>query len=228
MAESSDDRKNNFRELCYHIGLALVTWQRVEDLHFEIFGRFLGVPLGQITSAAYHSIENFEARNAMLGRMAYYFLHPIEELIPRPLAREYKATWIEWQKLYKSLKDANLNRNKLAHYAADYDLINMRNVGGDIVFDVTPHTLRPSPFNYVSRLLGRTKDQKEHNLGVPEIGQYVINFREVEAACAAFIRQLGKLPAPHAPIDKLNPASPSEYYPSQSKPPPEDEPPSAQ
>ena len=190
MADEGSDNRNDFRELCYHIGLALVTWQRVEDLHFEIFGRFLGVPLGKITSVAYHSTESFNARNTMLDRMAYYFTRPIKELIPRELAREYKAAWVEWANLHKLLKDANLNRDKLAHYAADYDLINMRQEGDNILFDVTSHTLRPSPFNAVSEYLGRTKDRKEHNLGVPEINQYVIEFRQAEAACAAFLLRL--------------------------------------
>jgi hypothetical protein len=91
MAEiGSESYRNDFRELCYNIGLALVIWQRVEELHFQLFGRFLGVPLSQITSAAYHSTESFDARNTMLDRMAQYFFQPIEELLTSELTRQYK------------------------------------------------------------------------------------------------------------------------------------------
>jgi len=202
MEESEPDAiQNNFRELCYNIGLALVTWQRVEELHFHIFGRFLGVPLSQVTSAAYHSTESFDARNTMLDRMAHYLFQPIEELITPDLSRQYETIRAEWRTLHKLLKDANLNRNKLAHYTADFDLLNMRgNEAGEVIFDVTPHTLRPSPNNFVSRLLGRTKDKQAHNLGVSELKQYVIEFRQAEQAVAAFILSLGKLPDPHAPV----------------------------
>jgi hypothetical protein len=209
MVENESAPRNEFHDLCYHIGLALVTWQRVEELHFHIFGRFLGVPLSQITSAAYHSTESFDARNTMLDRMAHYFLSPIKELLPREVNKHYKELRIKWQVLHKLLKNANSNRNKLAHYTADYDLINMRNEGSDIVFDVTPHTLRPGPLNYVSRLQGRTKESPEHNLGVPELKQCVVQFRQAEQAAADFLLELGKLPEPHAPIRGQSQESPS-------------------
>ncbi|MGA8499766.1 MAG: hypothetical protein WB764_30085 [Xanthobacteraceae bacterium] len=229
MAESEQTIQDDFRELCYHMGLALIIWQRVEELHFHIFGRFLGVPLGQVTSAAYHSTESFDARNTMLDRMAQYFLNPIRELLPRETAKQYKELRIRWQELKKLLKDTNLNRNKLAHYTADFDLINMRTVeGGDIVFDVTSPTLRPGPLNFVSRLFGRTKDKKEHNLGVPELKRYVVEFRQVEEATAAFLLELGKLPEPHAPIGGQNQGAPDESPPSPEIPHPTDEPPSDQ
>ncbi len=215
MAETQE----NFRELCYHIGLALVTWQRVEELHFHIFGRFLGVPLGQIASAAYHSTESFEARNTMLNNMAQYFLSPIPELLPRQTLKQFKELRVQWQALHKLLKDANLNRNKLAHYTVDYDLINMRTVeGGAVVFDVTPHTLRPGPLNFVSRLLGRTKDKPEHNLGVVQLRQYVVEFRQAEQATAAFLLELGKLREPHAPIGERPTAPQDEPPPSPGTP----------
>ena len=220
MAETQE----NFRELCYHIGLALVTWQRVEELHFHIFGRFLGVPLGQIASAAYHSTESFDARNTMLNNMAQYFLSPIPELLPRKTLKQFKELRIQWQALHKLLKETNLNRNKLAHYPADFDFVNMRTVDdGSVIVEFTPYTLRPGSLNFVSRLLGRTKDKPEHNLGVQELKQYVVEFRQAEQATAAFLLELGKLPEPHVPIGERPTALPDEPSPSPGTPQPTDD-----
>jgi hypothetical protein len=226
MAESEYPVKNGFRDLCYHIGLALITWQRVEELHFHIFGRFLDVPLGQIASAAYHSTESFEARHTMLDRMAHYFLAPVPELLSRKTARQYKELRIQWQALHKLLKEANLNRNKLSHYSADFDFLNMRTVeDGSVIVEFTPYTLRPGSLNFVSRLLGRTKDKKEHNLGVEELKDYTAEFRQAEQATAAFLLELGKLPKSLVSV-----AEPSQNLTDQSSPtetlPPADEPPS--
>jgi len=227
MAESEQSVQNDFQELCRYIGLALVTWQRVEELHFHIFGRFLGVPLGQIASSAYHSTESFDARHKMLGRMASYFLNPIPEILPGKTVKQYSRLRSQWQELQKLLKDANSNRNKLAHYTADFDLTNMRIVeGGDVVFDVTPYTLRPGPLNFVSRLEGRTKDKPEHNLGIPELKQYVVKFTQAQQATAAFLLELGKLPAPHAPVEELHLESLDESSPFPEKSPPTDDTPS--
>jgi hypothetical protein len=192
---SSSPSRNDFADLCYHIGLALVTWQRVEDVHFKIFLKMLDVPLSNVSSVAYYNLEGFEARNTMLDRMAHYFLEP----------RRFKQQRIVWQNLHKRLKDANLNRNKLAHYTANYDLINQRDLpDGSIAFDVTPHTLRPAEWNFVSRLLGRTPDKEEHNVGVDQIKRYVVDFRQLEQQMELFHVSLGQptanpLPAPRLP-----------------------------
>ena len=164
----------------------------------------------------------------MLDRMAQYFLNPVRELLPRETAKQYQELRIKWPKLYKLLKDANLNRNKLAHYTADFDLINMRTIESDIVFDVKPPTLRPSQLNFVSRLLGRTKDKKEHNLGVLELKQYVVEFKQAQQATAAFLLELGKLPEGHTPIGGPKEKSPEESPHTPETPRPTDEPPSDQ
>jgi hypothetical protein len=172
-----DPHANNFRELCFRIGLALVTWQRVEDAHRKIFLRILNVPLSDVSSVVYYSTESFDARHKTLGRMAAYFLK----------GPGYEKQRHEWQVLQKDIKDANENRNKLAHYSADYDLINEREMpDGGFAFDVTPHTLRPARWNSVSQLLGRTKDKPEHNLGVEEIRGYIIAFRQLEERMETF------------------------------------------
>lgn len=202
MVESEPDPESSgLHELCLHIGFALIAWQRVEEVHFQIFCGFLGIPQSQIASAAYHSTESFAARNTMLDNMARYFLSPIPELLPRPTLKKFKEMRGRWQTLHKLLKDANENRNKLAHYAADVDLSNMQtDDGGNVIFDVSPYTLRPSPSNFVSRLLGRTKDKPEHNLGVSELQQYVLDFKQAQRAATDFLLELWTLPKPHEPI----------------------------
>jgi hypothetical protein len=210
----------DFRSLCYHIGLGLVTWQRVEDVHFKIFLRMLNVPLIDVSSVAYYSLESFDARNTTLDRMAHYFLAP----------KQLKQQRIKWQGLHKRLKDGNLNRNKLAHYSVDYDLINMREMpDGSVVFDVTPHSLRPARWNFVSRLLGRTPDKEDHNLGADQIKRYIIDFRQLVGEMELFHVSIGQpseaglLPAPPLPPDST-PILP----PTLSKSPPEDGQPSGQ
>ena len=46
MAESEQPFQEDFRELCYHIGLALVTWQRARRTAFPHFRQVLGRPAG--------------------------------------------------------------------------------------------------------------------------------------------------------------------------------------
>jgi len=146
--------RNDFNDLCYYIGLALVTWQRVEEVHFKIFCAFLGVPQSQIASAAYYSTESFAARNTMLNNMAQYFFRPLPELLPGNTLKKFKDLYSQWLKLHKLLKDTNDNRNKLAHYTADFDLLNMRMEGENVVFDVTPTTLRRSSLSTAGYFAG--------------------------------------------------------------------------
>ena len=215
----SNEYRTSFRELCYHIGLALTTWQRVEGSHFKLFLKLLNVPLSEVSSVAYYSTESFDARNTMLDRMAHYFLVP----------SIFKKLRPEWQEIHKLCKDGNLNRNKLAHYTADYDLINHQELpDGSIVFDVTPHTLRPVESNFVSRLQGKTPDRPEHNLGVPEIKRYIIDFRQLESRLEFFQYNLAHPEAPLSASGGKLLESMQQSPPSLMRLPPRDEPPSDQ
>jgi cytochrome b561 len=86
-------------ETCYHIGLALVTWQHVENAHFKLFLRMLGVPLSGVSSVVYYSAENFESRHKMVSRMAVYFLE----------GRTFNKQRSEWQELDKDINHAILD-----------------------------------------------------------------------------------------------------------------------
>jgi len=153
------------------MGLALATWQGVEEAHYKIFTKLLGLTLGGLGSVVYFSTESFEARRKMVDDMIALALK----------GRHVKKQRAQWEGLKKPLKDANKNRNKLAHYGIDYDLINPRpGVGGDgYVFNLTAHTLRPSRWNEWARLRGRAKEHPGHNLGIDEVKEYVVEFRRL-------------------------------------------------
>ena len=176
-----------FEELAYHIGAALITWQHVEEAHFALFMKMLGAPQAEIGSVVYYSIESFKSRHRMVGRMAHYFL--LE-----------KADKIKWENnkggLKKELKDANNNRNKLAHYAIQYDIIGQKTLeDGSIELEFSQPRLQPSPDNLVSRLLGRTPDKPDYNLTPTEIRQYILVFRDLAVRLQEFQRGL-PLPKP--------------------------------
>ena len=88
------------------------------------------------------------------------------------------------------------------------------------------HPLRPSRLNFVSRLLGRTKDDPKHNLDVRALQQYVMDFRQAEREAMNFLVEIWTLPKPHEPLGERPTEPTGESPPSQSKPPPEDDTPS--
>jgi hypothetical protein len=180
---SPESVDGDFREICYLMGLALVTWQGIEDAHFKIFLKMLKVPMDDVSSVPYFAIESFASRHAMLDKMAQYFLAP----------RCFKKQRKEWQDLYTAAKNANDNRNKFAHYALDYDFIrHYERPDGSVVVEFTPHRLRPARQNAVSRLLGRTPDKDDHNLGPDQIKQYIVEFRQLAGQLELFHVSLSK------------------------------------
>jgi hypothetical protein len=59
--EKEDDRRyqEEFKNLCYFMGLSLVMWQQVEEEHFRLFVKMLGAPQKEICSIVYYSTESF-------------------------------------------------------------------------------------------------------------------------------------------------------------------------
>jgi hypothetical protein len=219
MTSSDTEAADNFHNLCYHIGLALVTWQRVEDVHFKLFLRMLNAPISDVSSVAYYSTESFEARHRMVDKMAQYYLAP----------RYFKKQRKEWPEIRDLLHAANLNRNKLAHYVVDYDLIGaIQNQDGTVTVEFTPHRLRPPRWDFVSKLLGRTPDNEQHNLGPEEINKYTREFRQLVDRLELFHVSL----SPPSEDQKSDDAQPMDskppHPPSQTKLDPEDGTPSDQ
>jgi hypothetical protein len=84
----------------------------------------LGAPQREICSIAYHSTESFEARRKMVTSIAREFFKSLDK------KQEAHAN-TEWNEIDKLLKDGSENRNKLAHYVLDFDLIKEPEKPGD-------------------------------------------------------------------------------------------------
>jgi hypothetical protein len=223
--EIKDARREAFKLLCTAMGFALFTWQDVEKAHFKLFLKMLGAPEWEVCSAAYYSTESFEARHKMVGRMAYYFMKSDHY-------ESHRAVWCgAGGGLQKKIKDANENRNKLAHYGLAYDVINTtRNPDGTFKIDLGPSKLQPLDTNLVDRLIGRTPDKPEHNLSHEEVSEYAMYFQDLAEHIKQFQESL-TLPPPQQGLDALLappiPTGPlSRPPPIPEKSPPTDDPPS--
>jgi hypothetical protein len=166
---TEDPKPDDFDFLCRQIGLALMTWQDVEIAHFRIFFKLVGAPTFEIASIVYHHTESFEGRHNMVLRLIEHSLKKEDEL--RKLWEDGKVG------LYKNVKDANLNRNKLAHYSYDFMISSVEEMdNGEVVVTFGDPRLQPSPYNMISRLLGRTPDKEAHNLSAATIQTYISDF----------------------------------------------------
>jgi hypothetical protein len=194
---TEESRKAEFRKLCEAIGFAMMTWQDIEAAHFRLFLKMLGAPKKEVCSAIYYSVESFDARHKMVGRMAHYFMQA-DSYAP------HRAVWSGVDGgLSKKVKDANENRNKLAHYGMDFDVIGQtERPDGSRVVELSNPRLQPYYENQVSRLLGRTPDRPEHNLSAKEISGYASLFQRVGAEIDDFQKSL-TLPPPHQGIGLL-------------------------
>ncbi len=180
-----------YRALCYEIGSGMIAWQRVESEHFRLFVKMLGAPSADICSAVYFSIESFEARHRVVERMVIFFLR----------GRRYKKQRVEWSGddktlgLAKVIKDANDNRNKLAHYGLDFELLGVtENPDGSVSRDHRPR-LQPLRENVVSSMTGRAAHIPGHNLTAIMVKGYVADFRALQTRVEAFVDSL-TLPPP--------------------------------
>jgi hypothetical protein len=93
--------------------------------------------------------------------------------------------------LYKNVKDANLNRNKLAHYTHEFMASSIENADdGGVIVTFDQSRLQPSPYNMVSRLLGRTPDKDDHNLSADTLQTYVTEFAKLVGRLDEFCEML--------------------------------------
>ena len=187
MAKSEEFEQ--FQEFCYHIGLTLVTWQDVEEAHFKLFFKLIGAPNAEIASLAYHSLDGFQTRHTMIGRMVDSFLRNTSQ------DEAVQRVWGNADGLQKRLKDANLNRNKVAHYSWETDFISETHLEtGGVIVKFTGPRLQASAYNSVSRALGYTPDKPEHNLNEGTLRTYIGDFRRLATELDAFQRDLKPWP----------------------------------
>jgi hypothetical protein len=175
-----DDFDSEFKNLCFNMGLALVRWQHVEDEHFYLFQALTGLTGQSICSIIYHSSESFEARRNMVTRLARHRVGCFDVKRKR-LANRYINC------LDKQLKDANLNRNKIAHYGFEYGIVGYAEQdNGDVSIDFSPPRLQPSPINKISQIQGFSSSDTKHNLSSFNIKQYLIEFGELACTVRKF------------------------------------------
>jgi hypothetical protein len=227
MTEPESPEEDDGATLFKAIGFALWTWQGVEKAHFKLYLRMLGAPQWEVCAAAYYSIESFAARHTMVWRMAHYFLQ----------GDQYKSHLKQWEGvargkgkakgLYREIKYANDNRNKLAHYTLGYDVVAVRtNPDETVDVDLGPPTWRPVATDLAAPLTGRTPDRPEHNLTWRQVFIYAKEFSELGTRLDAFQESLN-LPAPQLGLGQLlSPPLPTDplYKPPQTPKPsgPED------
>lgn len=188
--ETETERQGReFRELCFHMGLTLAIWQRLEDEHFRLFVKILGAPQQEICSIVYHSTESFESRRVMVDRVARVFF----KTLAKPKARR-RANG-EWNEIHQLLKDASEDRNKIAHYSVEYTPIRKIDRDGGTTLELGSPRLQPSPHNVVSKLLGRTPDKPEHTLSPKELMAFSKRFNALSERIVKLNRDL-PLPQP--------------------------------
>jgi hypothetical protein len=201
--EQRKKRLEDFHKLCDALGFAFLTWQDVEKAHFKLFLRMLGAPQWEVCSAAYYSVESFAARHSMVGRMAYFFMQGDK-------FKSQRKIWCgEGGGLQKEIKDANENRNKLAHYGMDFDILDHgeEQPDGSYRFQLSPPRLQPVDTNLVARLAGHTPDKPEYNLSADEIRGYATGFAALGVQLNQFQESLS-LPAPQLGLGLLQMLSP--------------------
>jgi len=162
------------------VGIALVAWQSVEEVHFRLFCKLLGLKPSYMMSIVYFSTENFDARRILVGRMAQQFLKD------EKFTAQNRS---DWNEIDKDLKTANLNRNKFAHYTIEHDFIKTSDhpdKEGWFTIEFGPYRLRPSTYNKVSELLGRTHINPEHNLSPDAVDDYTRSFNALAQRVADF------------------------------------------
>jgi hypothetical protein len=171
---------NEFIDLCTSMGLTLAVWQRLEDQHFLLFVKLLGAPKREICSVIYHGIPGFEGRRVMVDRVVSF----------SELTSEQKG---EWKNIHSALASAAEDRNKIAHYSVEYDLVQkeMQADGSRPVELGSPH-LRPSFHNV---LKDRTAEKPGHKLTPAEMRGYVNAFNGLAGRLSA-LRKSISLPPP--------------------------------
>jgi hypothetical protein len=163
----------------YHIGRSLVAWQDVEEEHFKLFFRLIGSPLFENAAIVYYGMGDFATRHKIVGQLLQITLNG-------PDFQDQRKVWQnEKGGLQKAIKNANDDRNKLAHYESHIDSKVEPGISADptkiptIKIRLSGPTLRPSAYNVVSRLLGRTPDKEGHDLKIDEIKEFYAMFKDL-------------------------------------------------
>jgi hypothetical protein len=168
------------------MGVALTTFQGVEDAHYLLFLKMLGAPMEEVCSVIYFSPPSFEGRRVMVDRVAQ---HALEE--------KYKN---EWNALNKRLSKASEKRGRIAHYSLDFEWIDVPPVPpADFAFgEMGKPRLRPSRYNRL-----KDGDNPQHLLTIIEVAKSVSVFAQLRDDLNAFTAKVS-LPRPRQGLGLLN------------------------
>jgi hypothetical protein len=168
---SDPDRTKDYMHFMGFMGLALTSWASVEEAHFLAFRKMMGQIKKEICSIVYFSIPSFEGKRVLVDRIATYYL-----------ADSFKK---EWSTLDKDLQTASSQRGMLAHYGLDFELLKRtEHEDGALEMEFGPPRLRPSTYNEVFVIQGKTGDK--HTLTLGKIRSYAESFSSLENRLADF------------------------------------------
>jgi hypothetical protein len=178
----TEDTDKDLSLLFQLMGMALTTWQGVEDAHYLFFLKILGAPKEEICSVLYFSPPTFESRRVMADRVAEHALGKTEDKK-------------EWPKISKRLETGASHRGRVAHYALDFEFIWDSTVATLAQLTVGQPHLRPSRYNK----LKAAKDQ----LTTKQISGYVLEFNKLRADVTNFTKRI-LLPEPRQGVGLLS------------------------
>ena len=128
----------------------------------------------------------------MVGRIAHYFLKDHGY-------KTHRETWCgAGGGLEKEIKTANENRNKIAHYELDFDIISPE-------IQLRAPRFRPAADNLVDQLIGRIRGDPKHTVSIGTLHQYAYDFYGLAEKIREFEASL-ILPAPQ-PESEIAPTS---------------------
>jgi hypothetical protein len=140
LESASEDWDKSFETLCFLMGQAMLTWQKVEDATFRLFTTLVQTSRREVASVLFYSIESFDARRNIISR--------IIQVSKLPSAKN-----AEWNNICAELKSANTQRNAIAHYSDDIEAIATRELeDGGVVVSFGPFSLK-SPTHNVKNVL---------------------------------------------------------------------------
>jgi hypothetical protein len=200
--------KNQYMSFLAYMGLALTSWTKVEDTHFEFFKTMLPGVNAKICSVLYHSPPTFESRRVLVDRVAELYLD-----------KKFKK---RWTKLNIELGECASHRGQLAHYGINFEITFPDGEEQSLDnFIVAAVRLRPSEHDHVKVMQGKTGEK--HTVTMAKIGVFVRRFDALKSDLGKFTLEAhGPPPPPYVGFLSglsLDPPKPAEFPPL---PPPEE------
>lgn len=141
-----------------YFGIAMSTWQALEDWLFQVYVQAIGLPESRQLSAAFYAVPSFRVRLDMIH----------STLGVCDLSDDLKESWA---RLYKQAKDKSTRRNRIAHAIVVFDP-NERSHQGRLY-------LRPSMTNGNRPELRAFPAPHKDRVGVKELNEMITSFESL-------------------------------------------------